>query len=448
MKALIATGQCELPVALADISVPRPKPGEALVKVAAFSVNRGEIFLLEDSPAGARPGKDIAGVVVQTAAHGSGPVTGQRVVGHPETGGWAEYAAVPVSSMTSIPDSVPAVQAAALPLAGLTALRLLRTVGDVTGRRILLTGASGGVGHYFTELAANAGAEVTAVTSSAERGQQLIRLGAAAVVHDIAATDGQFHVVLESTGGENTPLALDRLVHRGTLIWFGQASRRPATLSFFDIRDGPGSVTIRQFSYYDFDTPYGEDLAILVRLVATGRLHPEIGRMADWSDTAATLTDLYQRRIRGNAVLTISPGGATAMTPAEPASVVVRYVEAVSDGNIDAVRGLFAEDATWEYPGDLPLSRTWRGRDAIVGDFLGGVRTLLRPAAPLTIELTNVISDGPQVVAEWTSSATARDGGAYNNRNIGVFAVLDGKITSVREYTDTQHVEHVLFGQR
>jgi NADPH2:quinone reductase len=306
VKALIATGQREAAVAFTDISMPRPQPGESLVKVEAFSVNRGEIFLLEDSRAGARPGKDIAGVVVQAAAHGTGPMAGQRVVGHPEAGGWAEYAAVPVSSMTPIPDRVPAVQAAALPLAGLTALRLLRTVGDIAGRRILLTGASGGVGHYFTELAANAGAEVTAVTSSVERGQQLIRLGAVAVIHDIAAADGPFDVVLESTGGGNLPLALGRLTHRGTLIWFGQASRCPATLSFFDIRDGPGSVTIRQFSYYDFDTPYGEDLAILVRLVTTGRLHPEIGRLADWSDTAATLTDLYQRRIRGNAVLTIS----------------------------------------------------------------------------------------------------------------------------------------------
>jgi len=54
------------------------------------------------------------------------------------------------------------------------------------------------------------------------------------------------------------------------------------------------------------------------------------------------------------------------MTTAEPASVVVRYVEAVRDGDIDTVRGLFAEDATWEYPGDLPLSRTWRGRDVIL----------------------------------------------------------------------------------
>lgn len=135
------------------------------------------------------------------------------------------------------------------------------------------------------------------------------------------------------------------------------------------------------------------------------------------------------------------------MNAAEPTSVVVRYMEAVRDGDRDAVRGVFAEDATWEYPGDLPLSRTWRGRDAIVGDFLGGVRTLLRPGTPLMLELTNLISDGNQVIAEWTSRATALNGRAYHNRNIAVFAVHDGKITSVREYTDTQHVEHVLFGQ-
>ncbi len=59
----------------------------------------------------------------------------------------------------------------------------------------------------------------------------------------------------ESTGGKNLPLALDRLTHRGTLIWLGQASRVPATLSFFDVLHGPGSVTIRPFAYYDFDTP-------------------------------------------------------------------------------------------------------------------------------------------------------------------------------------------------
>ncbi len=125
---------------------------------------------------------------------------------------------------------------------------------------------------------ANSGAEVTAVTSSAQRGERLTSLGAASVIHDIADAVGPFDLALESTGGKNLSLALDRLTHRGTLIWFGQASRDPATLSFFDIRDGPGSVTIRQFSYYYFDTPYGQDLATLVRLVAPA-LHP---RSAAW----------------------------------------------------------------------------------------------------------------------------------------------------------------------
>jgi NADPH:quinone reductase len=306
VKALVPTGRRERLVALGDTGMPRPQPGEALVKVAAFSVNRGEIFLLEAPRPAARPGKDIAGVVVQAAADGTGPAAGQRVVGHPEAGGWAEYVAVPVGALAPIPDSLPDTAAAALPLAGLTALRLLRTAGNITGQRILVTGASGGVGHYLTQLAAGAGAEVTAVTSSAERGERLAQLGAAAIVHDVAAADGPFSLVLESTGGKNLALAVDRLSHGGTVIWFGQASRSPATLSFFDLRDHPGSVTIRQFAYYDCETPYGEDLAILVRLVATGRLHPEIGRVADWSDTATVLTDLDQRRIRGNAVLTVS----------------------------------------------------------------------------------------------------------------------------------------------
>lgn len=189
---------------------------------------------------------------------------------------------------------MPVTQAAALPLAGLTALRLLRTAGSVIGRRILLTGASGGVGHYVTELAAGAGAEVTAVTSSA-----------AAVIHDVAGAAGRFDIVMESTGGKNLAPSVDRLAPGGTLIWFGQASRTPATLSFFDILDGPQTATIRSFAYWDSPIPYSEDLAILIRLIATGRLHPEIGRLTGWADTAATLTDLYQRRIRGNAVLTV-----------------------------------------------------------------------------------------------------------------------------------------------
>ncbi|MYV98306.1 zinc-binding dehydrogenase, partial [Streptomyces sp. SID3343] len=176
----------------------------------------------------------------------------------------------------------------------------------VTGKRLLVTGASGGVGHYLTELAADAGAEVTVVTRSAERGRRLVDLGAAAVVHEVADAVGPYDVVLESTGGAELPKALGRLGRGGSLIWFGQASRTPVTLDFFDFFAGPTSATLRHFHYEDFATPYAEDLATLVRLVAADRLHPEIGRVADWADTATALTDLRDRRIGGKAVLTLS----------------------------------------------------------------------------------------------------------------------------------------------
>lgn len=135
------------------------------------------------------------------------------------------------------------------------------------------------------------------------------------------------------------------------------------------------------------------------------------------------------------------------MITTNPAAVVTRYIHAVRDGDTEVIRASFAKDATWEYPGDLPLSGTWQGRDAIVNDFLGSLGPLFEPGTPLTIELTSMLSAGDQVVAEWTSRATARGGAAYHNRNIGVFTVRDGKIISIREYTDTQHAENVLFGQ-
>jgi NADPH:quinone reductase-like Zn-dependent oxidoreductase len=310
MKAMTATGRIAPSVALAAVDQPQPTADEALIKVEAYSVNRGETFQLEAPRPDWRPGKDIAGLVVQAAADGSGPAVGTRVVGHPPQAGWAEYVAVPTHSLAELPDEVPAGLAAALPLAGLTALRLLcvtgSVAGPVAGRRILITGASGGVGHYFVELAAAAGLEITAVSSSAERGARLLELGAARVVPSIDAADGPFDVVLESTGGANLPVALAKVARRGTLIWFGQASRQPVTLDFFDFFAGPESAAIRHFHYADADTTYAEDLRTLVRLVATGRLHPEIGLVADWTETADVLTRLRDRGVRGNAVLTIA----------------------------------------------------------------------------------------------------------------------------------------------
>lgn len=300
MQRLIPTGEAARPVAFAEVPQPVPGPDEALVKVEAFAPNRGETFLLERSRPELMPGKDVAGLVVQAAADGSGPGIGTRVVGHPAQGGWAEYAAVPTHSLVVLPDSVDSVRAAALPLAGITALRLLRTAGSLVGRRVLLTGASGGVGHYVTELAVGAGAELTAVTATPERGERLAEMGAK-VVHQVAAAEGPFDVVLESTGGPDLALALTKVRPGGLLVWFGQASRTPVSLDFFQLLGGPERVTIRHFHYAG--APYGSDLSALVSLVEQGRLHPEITRVTDWAQTADTLVDLRERRIRGKAVL-------------------------------------------------------------------------------------------------------------------------------------------------
>ncbi|NBE50959.1 zinc-binding dehydrogenase [Streptomyces boluensis] len=299
-RRLIPTGDAARPVAFAEAPKAVPGPTEALVKVEAFAPNRGETFLLEHPRPGYLPGKDIAGLVVQAAADGSGPDIGSRVVGHPAQGGWAEYVAVPTHALAVLPDTVDSARAAALPLAGITALRLLRTAGSLAGRRVLLTGASGGVGHYVTELAVGAGAELTAVTATPVRGERLAELGAQ-VVHEVAAAQGPFDVVLESTGGPDLPAALAKVRPGGLLVWFGQASRTPVTLDFFDLLGGPEGVTIQHFHYAG--APYGPDLAALVSLVEHDRLHPEIGRTAPWAQTADTLVDLRERRIRGKAVL-------------------------------------------------------------------------------------------------------------------------------------------------
>jgi NADPH:quinone reductase-like Zn-dependent oxidoreductase len=102
MRRLLPTGKAACPVAFAEVPQPVPGPDEALVKVEAFAVNRGETFLLEQPRPGLLPGKDIAGLVVQAAADGSGPGIGTRVVGHPPQGGWAEYAAVPTHSLAPL----------------------------------------------------------------------------------------------------------------------------------------------------------------------------------------------------------------------------------------------------------------------------------------------------------------------------------------------------------
>lgn len=308
MKALTATADDRL-ITLAEVAAPTPAADEAVIAIEAFSVNRGDYFALTgvygtDPIPGHIPGQDVAGRVITAAADGTGPVVGTRVLAHTAGGGWAERVAAPTAVVAELPEQLSATAAATLPLAGLTALRLLRRAGEVSGKRLLVTGASGGVGHLVVELAIAAGAEVTAVAATRERGQRLSDYGAQ-VITDIATATDQFDIILESVGGDTFTAALHHLAPGGTVVWFGQASRQPIHLDFFALF-GATPFTLHHFPHWVSDRPDAEDLAELVRLAATGIIHPELGRTTDWSETTTVLTDLVHRRIRGNAVLTVN----------------------------------------------------------------------------------------------------------------------------------------------
>ncbi len=306
VTAFVASGDPATLVVRADVPAPTPGPTDVLLAVDAYSVNRGEVFLLDAPRSDWRPGQDVAGRVLRAAADGGGPPEGARVVAHAAQGGWATQVAVPSASVAVLPEGVSTQAAAPLGVAALTALRLVRRAGDVTGRRILLTGASGGVGHFFVELAASRGARVTAVSASPARGERLLALGAEAVVTSLQDAEGPFDVVVESVGGEILPAAIARVAPGGLVLWLGQASRQPSTLDFFAIVAAGPPAAIVPFSYWRTGASDADDLGILARLVDDGRLHPELGMVEDWAATPEVLAAVRDRKVRGNAVLRVS----------------------------------------------------------------------------------------------------------------------------------------------
>ena len=124
-------------------------------------------------------------------------------------------------------------------------------------------------------------------------------------------------------------------------------------------------------------------------------------------------------------------------------SVLRRYVDAIMAGDERAIRDCFAQDASWTLAaGDLPISGTWAGRDAIMNEFLATAMTHYDPGS-VDLEIRAMIAEGDRVVLQWTSKARTRDGCPYENGCIGVFTIRDGKIQEVREYMDTLYAANV-----
>lgn len=308
MRAVLADPKAPGHLALAEAPDPVPLSSQALVDIKAISLNLGEVRRARRSEPGAHLGWDLAGVVIEAAADGSGPPAGSRVVGLVRSGSWAERAAVETRQMAVLPDSVSFATAATLPVAGLTALYALEQGGQLLGRRVLVTGASGGVGLFGIQLAKLSGATVTALIRRDSQ-QRLVReAGADHVVSGDragpAAAHGPYHCILDSVGGQVLADCMQLLARAGVLVNYGVSAGEQATIEVGDFfRIG----RVRYYGLYLF-TEFGrrsarDGLGVLAGLVADGRLRPHIGAEGGLEELGALAERLFDRRVDGKAVI-------------------------------------------------------------------------------------------------------------------------------------------------
>ncbi len=310
VKAVVVRPDAPGKLAIADVNAPEALPSEALVRVRAISLNLGEVRRISAAEPGWRPGWDVAGMVDEAAADGSGPTAGTRVVGMLDSGAWAECVAIPTNRLAELPESVSFAEASTLPVAGLTALRALERGGMLLQRAVLITGASGGVGHLAIQIANAAGARVIGVVRRAERVAPAREAGALAVVTEDhleeARQYGPYHVILESVGGRGFGGILGMLARNGTCVLYGTSAGSELTFQGRDFYLVGGASLYGFILFHEVAcNPPAEDLGRLARMVAEGRLKPQIAVQTSWSNIGDVAGKLSERKIAGKAVLQV-----------------------------------------------------------------------------------------------------------------------------------------------
>ena len=310
VHAVVVDPEAQGRLSISEVEVAEPAPSEALVRVAAISLNRGEVRRAEASEAGFRPGWDLAGTVERPAADGTGPDEGARVVGFLPSGAWAELVAVSTNALAALPEGVSFEEASTLPVAGLTALYALEKGGGLLGRNVLITGASGGAGLFGLQLARASGARVVALIRRREHEELVREAGAHEVVVDeggAAAGDiGPYHLILESVGGEVLGKVLSMLAPEGTCVSFGTSASEEVTFDARDLYLTGGAKLYGFILFYEvLAQPASGGLDRLVRLVDEGRLKPRIEVEAPWTEVGEVAKRLIDRGYAGKAVLRI-----------------------------------------------------------------------------------------------------------------------------------------------
>ncbi len=299
-------------LAIREVGLRDPDRDEVGVRVTAVSLNRGETRrALQSAEAGWRPGWDFAGVVETGAADGSGPAPGTRVVGILPSGAWAERVNCRSHAVAALPDAVGDAAAASLPVAGLTALHALRQGGLLLGRKVLVDGASGGVGHLACQLAAAAGAFVWGhVRRDEHRAAVAEWCGERVVVgRELAAAKpyGPFWLILDSVGGRALGAALGMLQPNGICVTFGVSESGTASIESRDFFATGGTRLYGLTLFHELMSVEraGLGLRLLAELIEARKLRPQIAVEAPWTEIGQVARRLIDRDFTGKAVLHI-----------------------------------------------------------------------------------------------------------------------------------------------
>jgi NADPH:quinone reductase-like Zn-dependent oxidoreductase len=323
MRAVVQTGYGSADV-LQPGNVERPQigPDEVLVEVHAAGVDRavwhgmtglpylGRFFFGIRAPKFVVPGFDVAGVVVDVGDKVARFQPGDEVFGIGK-GTFAEFAAARADKLSPKPASLTFARAAAVPMSGMTAVQGLIDVGRLTaGQKVLIVGASGGVGSFAVQIAKAMGANVAGVSSAAK--VDLVRsLGADRVLdytrEDFADGSERYDLILD-TGG-NTALKRIRkaLTPRGTLVIVGQEAGGRVLGIGRQLRAVAWSPFLRQRLAMFTSKEHHRDLDRLSELIDQGSLHPVVDRVYQLDEAADAMRHLEAGQVRGKAVIGIRP---------------------------------------------------------------------------------------------------------------------------------------------
>jgi 2-desacetyl-2-hydroxyethyl bacteriochlorophyllide A dehydrogenase len=307
-----------------EVEKPVPNENQVLVRIQASSINKSNLILLKGEPFLARfafglkkpkfpiPGGDIAGTVVEVGKNVTQFQPGDEVYGELSGFGWggfAEYAAVPEEAIAPKPSNLSFEEAAAVPMAALTAFQALRDKGKIQeNQKVLIYGASGGVGTFAVQFAKAFGAEVTAVCST--RNVEIAEsIGADHVIDykkkDFSQIIEQYDLIIGANGMQPIKLYVRALNPNGRFVHVGGSESQ----LFQTMLKGPWiSMTSNKKVGSFLQRPNQKDLILIKEIIEAGEVTPVIDRHFQFDEIPEAFRYFWEGHAKGKVVITIANG--------------------------------------------------------------------------------------------------------------------------------------------